>query len=79
MPSERWEQQIRDATARAEEELKRVVNYINDEVVPDIRRNGSVALRAASKELEKLAQRMDERRAAVSDEAPPPPKDRANS
>ena len=77
MPSERWEQQIRDATARAEEELKRVVNYINDEVVPDIRRNGSVALRAASKELEKLAQRMDERRAAVSDEAPPPPDDRA--
>ena len=77
MPSERWEQQIRDATARAEEELKRVVNYINDEVVPDIRRNGSVALRAASKELEKLAQRMDERRAAVSDEAPPPHNDRA--
>jgi trans-2-enoyl-CoA reductase len=78
MQSERWEQQLRDAAGRAEEELKRVVTYINDEVVPDIRRNGSVALRAASKELEKLAQRMDERRAAASAEAPPP-KDRAAS
>ena len=73
MQTEHWEQQLRDAAARAEEELKRVVNYINDEVVPDIRRNGSVALRAASKELDKLAQRMDERRAAASGEAPPPP------
>jgi trans-2-enoyl-CoA reductase len=79
MQNERWEQQLRDAAARAEEELKRVVAYINDEVVPDIRRNGSVALRAASKELEKLAQRMEERRAAASGEVPPPPKDRAAS
>ncbi|HEV2619626.1 MAG TPA: hypothetical protein VGU23_06770 [Acidobacteriaceae bacterium] len=59
-----WEQQMRDATKRAEEELRRVVTYINDEVVPDIRRNGSVALRAASAELEKLARRMDEHKAA---------------
>ena len=74
MPNEEpkpWEQQLRDAAARAEEELRRVVTYINDEVVPDIRRNGSQALRAASDELQKLAQRMDERRNATSAEAPP--------
>ena len=68
---DRWEQQLREAAARAEEELRRVVTYINDEVVPDIRRNGSQALRSAAVELQKLAQRMDDHRAASS--APPPP------
>ena len=67
-----WEQQLRDAATRAEEELKRVVKYINDEVVPDIRKNGSQALRAASDELQKLAQRMDERRAAAEKDSPKP-------
>ena len=68
----RWEQQLREAAAHAEEDLRRVVTYINDEVVPDIRRNGSQALRAAAEELQKLAQRMDER-AAASQQAPPQP------
>jgi hypothetical protein len=70
----RWEQQFREATAKAEEELHRVVTYINDEVVPDIRRNGSEALRAAAAELHKLAQKMDDRRAAAG-QAPPTGKD----
>jgi hypothetical protein len=64
-----WEQQVREAAARAEEEVRRVVNYINDEVVPEVRQSGSHALRFAAEELQKLAQRMDERRAS----APPPP------
>jgi Arc/MetJ-type ribon-helix-helix transcriptional regulator len=74
MPNEeprRWEQQLREAAARAEEEVRHVVTYINDEVVPDIRRNGSEALRAAAGELQKLAQRMDDRRAAAAAQAPP--------
>jgi hypothetical protein len=62
----RWEQQLREAAARVEEDLRHVVTYINDEVVPDIRKNGSQALRAAAAELQKLAARMDERRAAAS-------------
>jgi trans-2-enoyl-CoA reductase len=66
-----WEQQLREAAARAEEELRRVVTYINDEVVPDIRHNGSQALRAAAVELHKLAQRMDDRRAAAEGTTPP--------
>lgn len=71
----RWEQQLREAATRAEEELRHVVTYINDEVVPDIRRNGSEALRAAAVELHKLAERMDERRAAA-DAQPPRPQDK---
>jgi hypothetical protein len=65
----RWEQQLREAALRVEEDLRKVVTYINDEVVPDIRRNGSDALRAAAAELQKLAQHMDERR------TPPPSSD----
>jgi hypothetical protein len=61
MDTKGWEQQVRDAAARAEEDLRKVVTYLNDEVVPDIRRNSSSALRAAAAELHKLAERMDER------------------
>jgi hypothetical protein len=60
-----WEQQLKEAAARAEEELRRVVTFINDEVVPEVRRNGSHALRTAAVEMQKLAQRMDDRRAAA--------------
>ncbi len=66
-----WEQQLREAAARAEEELRRVVTYINDEVVPEVRRNGSQALRAAAVEMQKLAQKMDDRKAAAEQATPP--------
>jgi hypothetical protein len=56
-----WEEKLHDAGTRVEEELKRVIAYINDEVVPEVRKNGSVALRAAAEQLEKLAQKMEER------------------
>jgi len=68
-----WEQQVRDVAARVEEELRRVVTYINDQVVPEIRENGTQALRAAAEELQKLAQRMDDRRAAGHGQTPPTP------
>ena len=72
MANERWEQQIRDAARHVEEDVRRVVTYINDEVVPEIRQNGSHALRTAAEQLQKLAQRMDERRdAAEKDKAKP--------
>jgi hypothetical protein len=64
-----WEQQLREAAARVEEDLRQVVTYINDEVVPDIRRNGSQALRDAAVELQKLADRMDDRRRAAQNQA----------
>jgi hypothetical protein len=68
-----WEQRVSEAGSRIEEEVRRVVNYINDEVVPEVRNNGSDALRAAAKELQKLADYMDKRRS--SDPPPRPPQD----
>jgi hypothetical protein len=50
-----------------------VVTYINDEVVPEVRHNGSQALRFAAAELQKLAQHMDERRDAAGQAPPAPP------
>jgi hypothetical protein len=70
-PKHPWEQRLHEAGTRVEEDLRRVISYINDEVVPDVRRNGSEALRAAAAELQRLAQRMDER----AGRKPPSPKD----
>lgn len=75
--AKRWEQQVRDVASRTEEELRRVMTYINDEVVPDIRRNGSEALRFAAAELQKLAQRMDDRRAGAASADESKDKDKA--
>ena len=35
-PKRPWEQQLRDAAAHLETDLKNVVKYINDEVVPEV-------------------------------------------
>lgn len=69
-----WEDRLREAGAHVEEDLRRVVAYLNDEVVPDVRRNGSVALRAAAAELGKLAERMEHRPGGTPVPPPPPPR-----
>jgi hypothetical protein len=56
-----WDQILQDAGSRVEDDLRKVIQYINDEVVPDVRRNGSKALRVAAAEMQELAQKMDER------------------
>ena len=56
------DERLRDAGERVEEELRRAVRYIDEEVVPEVRRNGSAALRAAGDRLRKLADRMDDER-----------------
>ena len=76
---ERFKQSVRDAAAWAEEELHRVTTYINDKVVPEVRRNGSGALRSAAAEMEKLAQRMDDRRADAEERASRAEKDAPKS
>jgi hypothetical protein len=68
-----WEQRLHEAAATVEEEVRRVVTYINDEVVPEVRQNSSRALRAAAVEMERLAQKMDERAGAKTTGTPPPP------
>ncbi len=67
-----WEERVHKAAATVEEELRRVITYINDEVVPEVRQNGSIALRAAAVELEKLARRMEERGGPHTDPGTPP-------
>jgi len=71
-PKRPWEQRLHEAGSRVEEDLRRVIKYINDEVVPDVRRNSSAALRAAAAELHRLAQKMDDR-AGRTPPPPPPP------
>ena len=64
-----FEEKVRNAAMQVEDEVRRVVGYLNDEVMPDVRKNGSQALRFAAAELRKLAERMDE----ANRTAPPPP------
>ncbi len=73
-PKRPWEQGLRDAVTHLEADLRNVVKYVNDEVVPDVRKNGSEALRAAATELHKLAQRMDDHARKAAASPPPPPK-----
>jgi hypothetical protein len=56
-----WESKVQDAAARAESEVQRLIRYMNDEVVPDVRRHSSIALRAAAEQLRDLAEKMDQK------------------
>ena len=60
--SKGWEERIQEASSRLEEELRRAVRFVDDEVVPEVRRGGSTALRTAADELRKLADRLDDER-----------------
>ena len=46
---------------RVEEEVRRVITYLNDEVVPKVRQNSSEALRVAAEQLRKLADHLERR------------------
>lgn len=58
-PKQPWDDKVRQVAEQAEDEVKRVITYINDEVVPEVRRNGSAALKRAALELQRLAERID--------------------
>ena len=58
----RVDQGLGTAIPRVEEELKKVISYLNDEVVPHIRQNSSQGLRAAAEQLRKLADHLDNSR-----------------
>ncbi len=68
VPRQPWQDRLHETAARVEDELRNLATYINDEVVPDVRRYGSEALRTAAIELHKLAQKMDDERTHT----PPP-------
>jgi hypothetical protein len=49
---------------RLEEDVKRVIAYLNDRVVPEVRENSSKALRIAADQLTRLADHLDRARKA---------------
>ena len=57
-----WEDRLREAGSQLEDELRRAVRFLDDEVVPELRKNGSAALRTASDQLRKLAEKLDDER-----------------
>ncbi len=57
-----WEERLHEAGERLEDEMRRAIRYLDEEVVPEVRRSGSSALRAAADQLRKLAEHLDDER-----------------
>ena len=57
-----WETKLSEATARIEQELRSAVKTIDEEVVPEVRKHSSSALRRLSARLEQLAEHLDDAR-----------------
>ena len=55
------DERFADSAPRVEEEIKKVITYLNDEVVPQVRQHSSQALRVAAEHLARLAEHLDKR------------------
>jgi hypothetical protein len=55
------DEHLGNAIPRVEEELKKVIAWMNSEVVPEVRRNSSKGLRVAAEQLTKLADHLERR------------------
>jgi hypothetical protein len=53
---------VSKAVPRVEEELKKIITFLNDDVVPKVRENSSKGLRVAADQLTKLAEHLDRTR-----------------
>jgi len=51
-------------TDRFEDDVKRVIAYLNDRVVPEVRENSTKALRIAAEQLTRLADHLERTRKA---------------
>jgi hypothetical protein len=49
------------AGERIEDDVRKVIAYLNDRVVPEVRENSSKALRLAAEQLTRLAEHLDRR------------------
>jgi bisphosphoglycerate-dependent phosphoglycerate mutase len=54
------DERLNQAMPRVEEELKKVIAFLNDQVVPQLRQDSSQALHAAADRLRKLAEQLDD-------------------
>lgn len=64
-----WETRVSEAATRIEQELRSVVKTIDDEVVPEVRKHSSTALRAAAARLQQMAEYLDDARRRQKSEA----------
>ncbi len=55
-----------EAASKIEQEIKGVIQHLNDHVVPKVRSEGTQALRTAADQLRKLADRMDDTKGQTS-------------
>lgn len=58
----RVDEHLGGAGSRIEEDVKRVIAYLNDQVVPELRKNGSKGLRVAAEQLARLADHLERTR-----------------
>jgi hypothetical protein len=61
-PRRPWEARLSEAAARIEAELRATIKTVDDEVIPEVRRHSSSALRTLAAKLDRLAQSMDDAR-----------------
>jgi hypothetical protein len=54
------DERLNQAMPRVEEELKKVIAFLNDQVAPQLRQDSSQALHAAADRLRKLAEQLDD-------------------
>jgi regulator of sigma D len=59
------DERLNQALPRIEEEVKKVIAYLNDQVVPQLRQGSAQALHTASDQLRKLAEQLDDRHSGV--------------
>jgi len=55
------DERFNQARPRVEEELKKVIAFLNDQVVPQLRQDSAQALHFAADRLRKLAEQLDDR------------------
>lgn len=62
MPSDfdQTRRKLDEAASKIEQELRKAIRTLNDEVVPKVRTEGTQALRSVAQELQKLADRLDD-------------------
>ena len=56
------DEQFGGLSDKMEDEVRKVVDFLNDRVVPEVRQNSSKALRVASEQLSRLAEHLESRR-----------------
>jgi hypothetical protein len=74
-PGRGFGQRLEKLIQQVEEELREAVDYVNDAVVPQVRRESISTIRTLSEKLRSLADRLD--RQATPSPNPPPHSDKA--